>query len=124
MRFASVVLAALLLGLAVSGCQDPNSPAARPEMMFPGGGGGGGGRRSTTPSASVGLDIGIMVATVRITAITMVNKVDWFGPYYLMTDDLYTPSYVPPPSTDGKGTFGAGGDCGRCRKYLSIFVRR
>src|SRR2546425_13337459 len=43
MRFVSVVLAALLLGLAVSGCQDPNSPAARPEMMFPGGGGGGGG---------------------------------------------------------------------------------
>ena len=35
MRFVSVVLSALLLGLAVSGCQDPNSPAARPEMMFP-----------------------------------------------------------------------------------------
>ena len=122
MRFASVVLAALLLGLAVSGCQDPNSPAARPEMMFPGGGGGGGGGGSTTPSASVGLDIGIMVATVRITAITMVNKVDWFGPYYLMTDDLYTPSYVTPASTEVKGSFGAGGGCANCWQYSYTFV--
>ena len=40
MRFVSVVVGTLLLDLAGSGCHDLNSPAARPEMMFPGGGGG------------------------------------------------------------------------------------
>src|SRR2546426_5756651 len=125
MRFVSVVLATLLLALAGSGCHDLNPPPARPEMMFPGGrGGGGGGGGGGGVSASVGLDIGIMVATVRITAISQVNRVDWFGPNYVMNYDLYTPSYVTPASTAVKGSFGAGGGCGNCWQYSYTFVTR
>jgi len=69
------------------------------------------------------VDIGIMVVTVRITAISQVNRVDWFGPYYVMNYDLYTPNTTP-ASTELKGSFGAGGGCANCWQWSYTFVTR